>query len=224
MSNVRRLIEHLDVNENHHKFAQDAEQFGDDLEQAWANIENGADLLWLAASVGVEPKKIVATARELLAGVFEQTETAGRETAQVLEAVHAWEKGEWSADKVDRSGWYAYSLIAQMDPNKQLPPDATEVADAAVWLTTLVRDIPSHGLPDPLEDDDGDMDWGASAWMMLHCLAFALAYHQNFDDSSSDKHQQAYEDAMRRFAITIREHISGAEVQAAARQKAVWPL
>jgi hypothetical protein len=66
MPNVRHLIEHLDVVEDHHEFAQSAEQFGDDLEQAWAGINNGADLLWLAAAVGVEPKQIIATAREQL--------------------------------------------------------------------------------------------------------------------------------------------------------------
>ncbi len=222
MPNVRRLIENLDVTGDYHQFALDAEPFGHDLEQTWAGIENGADLLWLAAAVGVEPKQIIVTAYELLEEVFEQIEMAGQETAQVLEAVRAWIKGERSADEVDRSGWDAYHQIAHMDPRKGLPPDADEVADAAVWLTYLVRDIPPQMLTDPAESDDAH--WSGCARMIVDRLANALAYHQSFNDSSPDRRQQAHDNAMRRFAIIIRERITGAEVQAAAQQRGVWPL
>ncbi len=214
MPNVRRLIEHLDVLGEFSQFAQDMEPFGNDLEQAWAGIENGANLLWLATAVGVEPKQIIATACELLDGVFEQIETAGQETAQVLEAVHAWQKGERSTNDVDRSGWDAYSLIARMGDGHPLPPDADNVADAAVWLTYLVRDSPRPSMPpDPIENDNAP--WSVSAWMLVDRLAQALAYHQSFDASSPGRSQQGFENAMRRFASTIRERITSAEVQAA---------
>jgi hypothetical protein len=114
MTTIRQLIEHLDVTEDYLQFALDAEPFGDDLVQTWTGIENGAHLLWLAAAVGVEPKQIIATACDLLTEVFEQIETAEQEAAQVLKAVHEWQRGERSADEVDRSGWEAYGLIARM--------------------------------------------------------------------------------------------------------------
>jgi hypothetical protein len=57
MPNIRQLIEHLDVTGDYRQFALDAQPFGDDLVQAWRGIENGAHLLWLAAAVGVEPKR-----------------------------------------------------------------------------------------------------------------------------------------------------------------------
>lgn len=221
MPTVRQFIEHLDVIGDYRQFALEAEAFGDDLMQAWIGIENGAHLLWLAAAVGVEPKQIITTACNLLAEVFEQRETAGQETAQVLEAVHAWQRGEQSVDSVDRSGWEAYSLIAHMDPNKELPQDAEKVADAAVWLTTLVRD-PSPSIPADLTEPEY-AGWCEDAWMMVHCLAQALASHQNPDDTSPGEHQRAFEKAMGRFAILIREHISGIEVQTAAQQRGVWP-
>ena len=224
MSTVRRLIEQLDVIGEHHEFAQDADPFGDDLEQAWASIENGANLLWLAAGVGVDSKQIVAAAREVLESVFEQIEPTGQETAQVLEAVRAWERGERSADEVYRSSWDAYDLIAQMNPNDIPALAANEVADAAVWLAELVRDIPPRGHPDLRAGDDGDGDWGGYAWMMLNRLADARRYHQNCDERSSGKRQEAHDEAMRHFARTIREHITGAQVRAAAQQSAVWPL
>jgi hypothetical protein len=75
-----------------------------------------------------------------------------------------------------------------------------------------------------LHDNNNDTDWGVSAWMMLHCLANAPAYHQNVDDVSPGKRQQAHDDAMRQFAITVREHITAAEVQTAAQQSEVWPF
>ncbi|BCL81634.1 hypothetical protein ccbrp13_40990 [Ktedonobacteria bacterium brp13] len=81
---IEYLVEYLDVTEDYPQFAQEAEQFGDDLEQAWEGIENGANLLWLAAAVGVEPRRIIATARELLAEVFEQIETAGSGTSGMI--------------------------------------------------------------------------------------------------------------------------------------------
>jgi DNA-binding ferritin-like protein (Dps family) len=90
MLTIRQLIEHLDVIGDYRQFALEAEPFGDDLMQAWVGIENGAHLLWLAAAVGVEPKQIITVACDLLAEVFEQIETAGQETAQVLEVIHAW--------------------------------------------------------------------------------------------------------------------------------------
>ena len=222
MPNVRHLIEHLDVLGDYRQFAQDAESFGGDLEQMWAAIDNGADLLWFAAAVGVEPKQIIATACELLEEVFEQIETAGQETAQVLEAVHGWQRGERSADDVDQSGWDAYALIARMDPGKDLPPDANEVADAAVWLTYLVRDFPLQMPPDPTESDD--VSWSGSAWMIVDHLAYALTSHQSVDESSPNRRIDAFGNAMRRFAITIRERITGIEVQAAVHQRGIWPF
>ncbi|MBV9711824.1 MAG: hypothetical protein JO011_13040 [Ktedonobacteraceae bacterium] len=222
MPTIRQLIEHLDVSGEYCQFALDAEQFGDDLVQAWTGIENGAHLLWLAAAVGVEPKKIIATACDLLGEVFEQIETAGQETAQVLEAVHAWQRGERSADEVDRSGWDAYGLIARMGDRSPLAPDAEEVADAAVWLTSLVRDLPPSLSPDLAEHDQ--VLWCGSAWMMVDCLAQALASHQSPDDPPPGERQHAFEKAMCRFAILIREHIVGTEVQTAAQQRGAWPL
>src|ERR1700738_788328 len=112
MPTVRSLIERLDVTGDYHQFAQDTERFGNDLERAWRETENGANLLWLAAAVGGEPKKIIAISYELLEGVYKQIETVGKETTDVLEMVHAWQRGERSADEVDQAGWNAYSLIA----------------------------------------------------------------------------------------------------------------
>lgn len=218
MPTIRQLIEHLDVIGDYRQFALEAEPFGDDLMQAWIGIENGAHLLWLAAAVGVEPKQIITTACDLLAEVFEQIETAGQETAQVLEAVHAWQRGERSADEVDRSGWDALDLIEYPET---FPSDAVEVADAAVWLTTLFRDLPPSIPADLAEPDHAG--WCEYAWMMVDCLARALAEHQNPDDIPPGEYQRAYEKAMGRFAILIREHISRIEVQTAAQQRGVWP-
>lgn len=83
-----------------------------------------------------------------------------------------------------------------------------------------------HTPPDPAENDD--VNWGDSAWMLVGCLAHAVASKQSFDDSLSDKrraalYQQVFDEAMRGFAIIVREHISGGEVQAAAQQRGVWP-
>lgn len=221
MPTIRQLIEHLDVIGDYRQFALEAEPFGDDLMQAWIGIENGAHLLWLAAAVGVEPKQIITVACDMLAEVFEQIETAGQETAQVLEAVQAWQRGERSADEVDRSGWDAYGLIARMDAGYPLAPDAEEVADAAVWLTYLVRELPPSPSPDLAEDDQ--VSWCGFAWMMVDRLAWALAYHQSPDDTPPGEHQRAFEKAMHHFAILIREHISGIEVQTTAQERGVWP-
>lgn len=222
MTTIRQLIEHLDVTGDYHQFAQSAEQFGDDLEQMWAGSENGADLLWLAAVVGVDPQRIIAIACELLEEVFEQIEMAGQETAQVLEAVSAWQRGERSADEVDRSRWEAYDLIAHRGNRSPLPPDAEDVADAAVWLTYLIRDFPPHLPPDLAESND--VPWSGSAGEVVTCLARALAHYQSLDNGSPDRHQQAYDHALHRFAMTIRERIPGAEVQAAAQLSGLLPL
>jgi hypothetical protein len=122
---------------------------------------------------------------------------------------------------VDRSGWDAYRLIAHMDPNKELPPDADEVADAAVWLTYLVRDLPPSIPADLAEPDHAG--WCEGAWMMVNCLAQALAFHQNADDTPPGERQRAFEKAMCRFALLIREHISGVEVQTAAQERGQTP-
>lgn len=221
MTNVRRLIEHLDVTGDYLQFALDAEPFGDDLVQTWTGIENGAHLLWLAAAVGVEPKQIIATACDLLTEVFEQIETAGQETAQVLKVVHEWQRGERSTDEVDRSGWDAYGLIARMGVGHPLLPDADEVADAAVWLTYLVRDLPPSLSSDHTERDQ--VFWCGSAWMMVDCLAQAIAYHQSPDNAPPGERQRIFEKAMRRFANLIREHIVWTEVQTTAQQRGIWP-
>ena len=217
MLTVCSLIEHLDVLGDYHQFAQATEQFGNDLELAWTETENGANLLWLAAAVGVEPKKIVAIACELLEDVCKQIETVGPETTAVLEAVHAWQKGERSADEVEQAGWNAYSLIAHIDDGPPLPPDANEVADAAVWLTHLVQDMPPQTSPDPVTNNE--TSWSNSAWMIVNCLAHALAHHQGFNDNMPGEHQQTFDVVMHRFASAIRERITAAEVQAAAQQR-----
>jgi len=85
MSNVRQLIEQLAATEEQRQFARSAERFGDDLERAWSESEDGAGLLWLATTVGVDPKQIVATACQLLEGVVEQINTTSQETTQILE-------------------------------------------------------------------------------------------------------------------------------------------
>ncbi|HEU5375194.1 MAG TPA: hypothetical protein VFV38_07135 [Ktedonobacteraceae bacterium] len=216
MPTIRQLIEHLDVRGDYRQLALDAEPFGDDLLQAWTGIENGAHLLWLAAAVGVEPTQIITTACDLLTEVFEQIETAGQETAQVLEAVHAWQRGERSADEVDRSGWEAYDLITRKGISQPLSPDAEYVADAAVWLTSLVRDLPPSLPPDIAEHDH--VLWCGSAWMMVDCLAQALASHQSPDDTPPGERQHVLEKAMRHFSILIREHIIGTEFQTAFQQ------
>src|SRR5437879_3348845 len=103
MANVRHFIEQLG-GADLQSFAQAAEQYGDTLEQTWAQREDGAGLLWLAAAVGVDPKQIVVAACDLLEGVVEQVEAVSQETILILEAVRAWEKGEQSADDVARLG------------------------------------------------------------------------------------------------------------------------
>jgi hypothetical protein len=222
MPNVRSLIERLDTTGDFHQFAQATERFGNDLERTWTETENGADLLWFAAAVGVDPKEIIATACELLEAVGKQIETVGWETAQVLKEVHAWQRGERSADEVDRSGWDAYALIARMDGRHSLPPVTDNVTDAAVWLTDLVRDIPSQTPPDLTENDE--IPWSSSAWMLVNCLAHALVDHQSFNTSIPSERQQAFDSAMHRFAIAIRERITNAEIQAAAQQRGIWPF
>ncbi|MGZ6388229.1 MAG: hypothetical protein ACXWQZ_03090 [Ktedonobacterales bacterium] len=222
LRSVRHLIQHLDSTGDHHQFAQYADRFGNDLESAWAGTENGADLLWLAAAVGVEPKKIITLACDLLEGVWNLVETAGQETTQVIEAVRAWQRGEQQAGDVERASWAAYSLIARMGTDHPLPRDAEEVADAAVWLAYLVRDMPLQTPPDPAEHDD--VNWSDSAWMVVGCLAQAVACKLCFDDSLPGTRKEAFDEAMHRFAIIVREHISGGEVQAAAQQRGVWSL
>lgn len=222
LSSVRHLVERFDGTGDHHQLAQYAERFGDDLEGAWAGIENGADLLWLAAAVGVEPKKIIAVACDMLEGVWKQMETAGEETAQVVEAVRAWQRDEQQANDVDRAGYAAYSLIARMGDEHALPRYADEVADAAVWLTNLVRDMPSQTPADPAEHDK--TCWGDSAWMVVDRLACAVVSKQQKDDSVPGKRREAFAQALQRFALIVREHISGVDVQVAAQQSGAWPV
>ncbi len=100
MSNVRQRIEQLAATEEQRQFARSAERWGDDLERAWAASEDGAGLLWLATTAGVDPKQIGATACQLLAGVVEPITTTSQETTQMLEAVPAWERGEQPTDEV----------------------------------------------------------------------------------------------------------------------------
>jgi hypothetical protein len=218
MSKVRQLIERLAGTEEQRQFARDSERFGDDLEQTWTENENGADLLWLAAAVGVVPKQIVATACELLEGVIEQTTTVRWEITQVLESIHAWERDEQSVEQVGQVGWNAYQLIADLEGNPPLPPDVDNVINAVVWLTEVVGESPPK-LPDELYEQ--------GVWCFLDHLAQALALHQDrdgIDADPADVHQRAYAGAMRHFAITIRRRITGVEVQQAAQQRGIWTL
>ena len=211
MSNLRQLIENLDGEGNLQQFAQSAEQFGDNLERTWAESEDGAGLLWLAAAVGVDPKKIVAMACKLLEEVVEQVEMVGQETIQILGAVRAWERGEQSADEVERFGMEAYHLIENPGESNLVAPWVNDVTNAAIWLTDLV--VVEEFSPE-------------CAWDLVDHLAHALALHGGWgiDNDSPDGYQHAYDEAMRRFTPTIRRHITSAEVLTAAQQSGVWPL
>jgi hypothetical protein len=222
MSNVRQLIEQFAAEEQQ-QFARGAERFGDDLERAWAESEDGAGLLWLAVIVGVDPKQIVATACQLLEGVVEQIKTTSQETTQILEAVHAWEKGEQSTDEVIALGVDVYRLIEDLDESPLVAPEVEEVVTAAIWLTNLVVEIPPQIPPDEILHDDL-LEQGT--WCLVDHLAHAQALHQGWggsDDDPPEGYQHAYAEAMRRFAITIREGITGAQVQTAAQQRGIWP-
>lgn len=210
MSNVRQLIEHLG-GVDLQPFAQAAERYGDDLEQTWAQSEDGAGLLWLAAAVGVDPKQIVAVACDLLERVVEQVEEVSQETVLILEAVRAWERGVQSADDVVRFGIDPYDLIENPAESGLVAPWADDVINAAVWLTHFV------GVGEIFPE---------GAWELADRLAHALALHGGWgiDDDPPNGYQHAYAEAMRRFALTIRGQITGAQVQAAAQQSGVWPL
>jgi len=137
---------------------------------------------------------------------------------QILEAVHAWERGEQPTDEVTILGAEVYRLIEDLDESHLVAPEVEEVVTAALWLTNLVGEIPPQTLPDDLLEQ--------GTWCLVDHLAHAQALHQGWggsDDDPPEEYQHAYAQAMRRFAITIREGITGAQVQAAAQQRGMWP-
>jgi len=211
MSKVRQLIERLDEAGTFQRFAKASERYGDDLEQSWAESEDGGGLLWLAAEVGVDPKRIFAAECDLLEAVVKQVEIVGQETISILEAVRAWEKGEQSAHEVQRLGAEVYELIESPDENDLGVPWMDDVTNAAVWLTNCAE----GGEPFP----EGE-------WEFVDRLAHALTLHGGWgiDTDPPDGYQRSYDAAMRRFASIVRGQITGVQVKVAAQQSGVWPL
>jgi hypothetical protein len=225
-SKVRQLIERLDVTGEHDQFAQAVERFEDDLEQAWAESEDGGSLLWLAASVGVDCHQIVVTAHALLGNVSGQKTLVGplerrlgQQMVQVLEKVHAWNTGKQSAEHVSLAGLELYRLCEDLIESYPLSPEMDHLTQAVIWLTTLVGECPPLVLPDDLLEQ--------GSWCLVDHVAHASALHQRQSgdaDESSESHHRAYVEAMHRAASVVRRHITGTQVQEAARQRGVWPL
>lgn len=211
MAPVRDLIERLDVSGILHHVAQSTEPCGDDLKRPWEESDNGAGLLWLAAALDVDHHRLVAATGALLEEVVEQVETRSPETIQVLEAVHAWQRGETSAEDVSRWGNDALALVESEDPGQisLTEPWMDEVSAAVYWLSELVS-------AEAIALDE-------CADHLAHAVELKIGWGNRPDDWPQ-KSKLASDEARRRFAATIRAQIPFAHLQAAARRSGLWLL
>ena len=227
-SEVRLLIERLDVRGAHFPFAWAAEQFEDDLEQAWAACGDGEDLLWLAASVGVDYQQIVVAANALLEDVLRQTKRhgplerrLGRQMTQVLEQVQSWGQGKQSAEPIEQANRELYELCE--DPAKDSYPFSEamdHLAQAVFWLTGLVVAWSPPRLPD---EHDEQFEEGIGSLVAQAAQAAALQQAGGDEEVALERYPRALASARQHFADVVRQHITGAQVQEAAHQRGLWP-
>jgi hypothetical protein len=109
-----------------------AGELAGDANELWTRLADGAGLLWLAASVGVDPRTVASIALEALSSAEEEVEVVCVEVHDVLFAARARLAGQGSEKALEEARTDAYCRIA-FNREPPLPDDADVVTDAAVY-------------------------------------------------------------------------------------------
>jgi len=191
-----------------------AGELAGDANQLWTRLADGADLLWLAASVGVDPHMVASVALDALSSADDEVEAGCAEVHDVLFAARARLAGHGSEKALEEAGTDAYCRIA-FNREPPLPDDADVVTNAAVYAAQATEwaahatgncQATEHFV-DPAELGPGD------AAMVLAKLAMLRPVRQGLDGRDPEwKAELAIEAA--RWADFVRVRIDFSQVLA----------
>jgi hypothetical protein len=146
-----------------------------DAHEVWSACPTGEWLLWLAATVGVDEQLVVGAGLSCVRDALEAGGAAvssRQEVARAVQTVEAWTRGEASVRQCDDAGYLVYSTAIQA-VGGQDEGWAAGIADAAVWVSSLVVRIPAG---DPKGEQGGRLEYASSALMTGLRAAEALAH------------------------------------------------